>query len=109
MKKWLAMLAAASCVLSFAVQAADAPAKKAPTAQQQKMTTCNAEAKTKALKGDERKAFMKECLSKKKEAPAAAAGTQQDKMKSCNAEAKTKALKGDERKAFMKGCLAKAA
>ncbi|QXL83839.1 PsiF family protein [Comamonas sp. NLF-1-9] len=108
MKKWLALLAAAGCALSFAVQAADAPAKKAPTAQQQKMTTCNAEAKTKALKGDERKAFMKECLSKKKEAPAAAAN-QQDKMKSCNAEAKTKALKGDERKAFMKGCLAKAA
>lgn len=62
MKKWLAMLAAASCAFSFAVQAADAPAAKAPTAQQQKMTSCNAEAKTKALQGDERKAFMKECL-----------------------------------------------
>ena len=34
-------------------------------AQQEKMKTCNAEAKTKALKGDERKAFMKECLSNK--------------------------------------------
>jgi outer membrane lipoprotein-sorting protein len=32
------------------------------TAQQQKMTTCNADAKGK--KGDERKAFMKDCLSK---------------------------------------------
>lgn len=40
--------------------AADAP--KATT-QQQKMKDCNAEAKTKALKGDERKAFMKSCLS----------------------------------------------
>jgi hypothetical protein len=29
------------------------------------MKTCNADAKTKALKGDERKAFMKECLSNK--------------------------------------------
>lgn len=84
----------------------------AATAQQEKMKTCNAEAKTKALKGDERKAFMKDCLSAKKEtavAPVAKAEdvktTQQDKMKDCNAEAKTKALKGDERKAFMKGCL----
>lgn len=39
-------------------------------AQQEKMTTCNKEAKEKALKGDERKAFMKGCLSKKAEAVA---------------------------------------
>ncbi len=36
------------------------------TTQQEKMVTCNADAKTKALKGDERKKFMKECLSAKK-------------------------------------------
>ncbi len=100
MKKWLALLAAAGCALSLAAHAADAPAK-APTAQQQKMTTCNAEAKTKALKGDERKAFMKECLSAKTAAPA----TQQDKMKTCNVDAKTKNLAGDARKTFMKECL----
>lgn len=35
------------------------------TAQQEKMKTCNADAKTQGLKGDERKAFMKNCLSKK--------------------------------------------
>eukprot|EP01030_Chromulinospumella_sphaerica_P020498 gene20498-20413_t len=51
-------------------------------------------------KGDERKAFMKTCLSNK---PA----TQQDKMKTCNADAKAKTLKGDERKAFMSECLKK--
>ncbi len=70
--------------------------------QQEKMKTCNADAKTKALAGDERKAIMKECLS-------ADAGTglskQQEKMKTCNADAKAKALAGDERKAFMKSCL----
>jgi hypothetical protein len=38
-----------------------APAKPAPTAQQTKMKTCNADAAGK--KGDERKAFMKTCLS----------------------------------------------
>lgn len=36
------------------------------TAQQQRMKDCNAEAKTKELKGDPRKAFMKSCLSNKK-------------------------------------------
>lgn len=60
------------------------------------MATCNTEAADK--KGDERKAFMKTCLSNK---PA----TQQDKMKTCNADAKGK--KGDERKAFMSECLKK--
>ena len=44
--------------------AAPAATEKAPmTTQQNKMKTCNADAKTKALKGDERKAFMKTCLS----------------------------------------------
>ena len=37
----------------------------AATAQQEKMTTCNADATAKALKGDERKAFMSDCLKKK--------------------------------------------
>ena len=36
----------------------------ANTAQQEKMTTCNADATAKSLKGDERKAFMSECLKK---------------------------------------------
>ncbi len=81
--------------LSPAAHAADGDAK---TAQQSKMGACNKDAEGK--KGDERKAFMKECLSAKKEAPA-----QQTKMKTCNVEAKGKT--GDERKAFMKECLSK--
>ena len=44
--------------------------KKAPSpaqqAQQERMKSCNAEAKTKALKGPERKAFMSECLKASK-------------------------------------------
>ena len=43
--------------------------KKEPTAaqkaQQEKMKACNKDAGDKKLKGDERKAFMKECLSAK--------------------------------------------
>jgi len=65
------------------------------------MADCNKQAGDK--KGDERKAFMKSCLSAK---PAAAPMSQQDKMKACNAQATGK--KGDERKAFMKSCLSSA-
>lgn len=77
MKKLLT-LSALSLVLSFgAAHAADAPAKAAaaapaaaapaapaaePTKQQSKMGTCNKEAGD--MKGDERKAFMSECLKK---------------------------------------------
>jgi hypothetical protein len=72
-----------------------------PTAQQNKMKTCNADATGK--KGDERKAFMKQCLSAKPAAAPEPKLTQQDKMKKCNVDATGK--KGDERKAFMKECL----
>lgn len=70
---------------------------------QERMKTCNADATTKALKGDERKAFMSTCLK----ADSNAATTPQERMKTCNADAATKALKGDERKAFMSDCLKK--
>ena len=75
----------------------------AATAQQERMTTCNAEAKTKTLSGNDRKAFMSTCL---KSNPAAAS-TQQEKMKICNKNATEKTLKGDERKMFMSNCLKK--
>jgi hypothetical protein len=75
----------------------------AATEQQNKMTTCNADASAKSLKGDERKAFMSNCL---KAAPPPAA-TQQEKMKTCNATATAQALKGDARKSFMSNCLKK--
>ena len=91
MKKLIIAALALSCSAAFAAD--PAPAKNS---QQSKMTTCNKEAEGK--KGDERKAFMKECLSAKK-------ATQQEKMKTCNVDAKGK--KGDERKAFMKECLSK--
>lgn len=94
---------------------------QAATAQTSKMATCNADAKTKALKGEDRKKFMKDCLSTKAAEPAkmeaaktaapAAAhegkklSPQQEKMVTCNKDAKTKALKGDDRKKFMKECL----
>jgi len=78
----------------------------AQTAQQGKMASCNKEAGDKALKGPDRKTFMKECLSAKPaEAVSDKKTAQQEKMKSCNKEAGDKALKGPDRKAFMKTCL----
>ena len=95
----------------------------------EKMKGCSKEAT--GMKSEERKAFMKKCLSKDyvlksdaaADAPAAAAAipatpaapatpatpaassAQQDKMKACNADAKDKGLKGEERKKFMSACL----
>ena len=95
MNKFLSLSAAAAMVFAMGVgHAADGDAK---TKQQSKMTTCNADPKAKELKGDERKAFMKECLSSGKQEK------QQTKMGTCNKEAT--GMKGDERKAFMKNCL----
>jgi hypothetical protein len=97
---WLVTLGAALAAATLAQPAL------ADNTQQTKMTTCNADAKTKGLTGDDRKTYMKTCLS------AAGASTeskplnsQQQKMKDCNAEAKTKALTGDDRKTFMSHCL----
>ncbi len=95
----------------FALGLCVAPFAIAAPAQQNKMKTCNAEATAKGLgegKGDERKAFMKECLSAKPEKAtktAAGAAHQQNKMKMCNKEAGAKKLKGDDRKTFMSTCL----
>ena len=97
MKKLL--ITCAALTFSCTAMAAPEAAPAAKTAQQNKMVTCNADASGK--KGDERKAFMKTCLSAKPEAAPVTA--QQNKMKTCNADAAGK--KGDERKAFMKTCL----
>jgi hypothetical protein len=67
------------------------------------MKTCNADASAKALKGADREAYMKTCLSK--EGSASKGNSQQEKMKSCNADASSKGLKGTDREAFMKSCL----
>jgi hypothetical protein len=79
------------------------PASAANT-QQEKMKSCNAEAKSQNLSGDARKSFMKTCLANQ---PAAAPelNWQQQKMKQCNADATAKGLKGADRKTFMKTCL----
>jgi hypothetical protein len=85
-------------------QPADKPSAK-QSAQQQKMKSCNAQASKKGMKGDERQAFMSECLSAEGKKGGQKMTAQQQKMKSCNAQASKKGMKGDERKAFMSQCL----
>ena len=95
--KMRTILSMMAVLLAFCVATANAA-----TEQQNKMATCNKEATGK--KGDERKAFMKDCLSKKPaEDPKPAMNSQQSKMATCNKEATGK--KGDERKKFMSECL----
>lgn len=64
------------------------------TPQQEKMKACNTEATGKT--GDERKAFMKTCLSAK---PA----KKESKISMCNK--KTAGLKGEERKKAQSECM----
>jgi hypothetical protein len=99
----IASLAALSLFLAVLVVT---PLSGQAAEQQNKMKACNEQANAKGLgegKGEERKAFMKECLSAK---PAKSGKTaQQEKMKACNKEAGEKKLAGDERKKFMSTCL----
>ena len=71
MRKFMSLLGL-SLSLSLGSAYAASPAAPATPAvpaakstQQNKMKTCNKEAGDKKLKGDERKAFMKSCLSNK--------------------------------------------
>ena len=84
-----------SMSLSPLAHAADGEAK---TAQQSKMGACNKDAEGK--KGDARKAFMKECLSAKKEASAPIAA--------CEKASAEKKLAGAAKASFEKKCIADA-
>ena len=87
----------AACALALAMPAFGQAQKAAANPQQEKMKMCNDKAGDK--KGDERKAFMKTCLS----ADAPAKMTQSEKMSMCNK--KTAGLKGDERNKAQSECM----
>lgn len=100
------MISPRKCIVLMAATAALGFATVAPAtnAQQQKMTSCNAQAKAQSLSGSARSKFMKSCLSSSK-GHSHSMNSQQMKMKSCSADAKAKALKGAARKSFMSTCL----
>ena len=95
-------------VALFMVSLGATPYAMAAPQQQNKMKACSERANAKGFgegKGDERKEFMKNCLSAKSEKGGGGKGSQRNKMKTCNKEAGDKKLKGDERKQFMSDCL----
>jgi hypothetical protein len=97
MNKLLALIVASAFAFAAPAFAADPPktdAPKALTPQQEKMKTCNAQAGDK--KGDERKAFMKTCLS-------AAPAKPESKMAMCNK--KTAGLAKEERAKAQSECM----
>ena len=101
--RWLVTLGAMLAVAMGQAVSAQTASTAHTNSQQEKMKTCNADASSKGLKGDDRQAYMKTCLSK--EGATKTGNSQQEKMKTCNADASSKGLKGDERKSFMKTCL----
>jgi hypothetical protein len=86
---------------------ARAAAANQGSSQQDKVKVCNNMADNKGLKGDDRKNFIQDCLSK--------AGNQQvhemsqkDKMDTCKKLADRKSLTGSDRRSFIKECMNKA-
>ncbi|HEV3182843.1 MAG TPA: PsiF family protein [Steroidobacteraceae bacterium] len=100
---WLVAMGATLAIIAAQGVIAQTATSAHTNSQQEKMKTCNATADSKSLKGEDRQAYMKTCLSK--EGSATKGNSQQEKMKKCNADANVKALKGDERKTFMQSCL----
>jgi hypothetical protein len=90
-------------LIAIGLVAAFALAPQAQAASQKNRAACKTEAGDK--KGDERKAFMKTCLSEKAAASKDARTAQQEKMKTCSMNAKQDGLKGDKRREFMRTCL----
>ncbi len=75
------------------------PPTTAQAAQQQRMTTCNADASQRNLKGDARQTYMTGCLGGKM--------NQTTLMKVCNAQASQDKLSANDRKAYLSTCLKK--
>jgi hypothetical protein len=98
--RFSALIALSALLLGFSCVSV-----QANNTQQDKMKSCNADATAKNLTGDDRKTYMKTCLSNKPAAATASGNSQQQKMKTCNADATSRKLTGDDRKAYMKTCL----
>jgi hypothetical protein len=86
---------------------AGAEADKQGASQQDKMKACNNVADNRGLKGDDRKNFMQDCLSKAGSQPLSDM-SQKDKLNVCKNLADRKNLKGEDRRSFLKDCMNKA-
>ena len=95
-------------MLSLSLMLGIAHANEEKMPRKNKMSQCHAQAGDK--KGDERKAFMKECLSTKATSNDADSASDKSQAKAAKIKSKAcktqaKGLKGDERKAKISECL----
>ena len=97
--KTLVSAALSAALIALACLAGNAHAAAATVKEARAM--CKTEAG--AMKGAERKTFMKSCVAKNR--PARAMSPQAMKMKSCSAEFKGSGKAKGERRAFMSACM----
>lgn len=108
---WVAMMSLLLATNLTSVTAAKTPQSKpeqsSTVSSQDKAKACNDAADKKSLKGQDRKNFMQDCLSK--------AGNEQlnqmsqkDKMDVCKDLADKRNLAGSDRRSFIKDCMNKA-
>src|ERR1700749_3442495 len=95
-------IASIACVVAAlasapAIAQTTKPPSPAQAAQQQRMTTCNADAGQRNLSGDARKSYMSACLGGKM--------NQTTLMKVCNGQATQDKLASDARKTYLGTCL----
>lgn len=85
------------------------PKKEASPAQKahrERMSACSKDAKQQGLKSEERKSFMRQCLSEGAAAAAPEGVSKRSQSSACKKQARAKGLKNEERKAFITECMA---
>ena len=84
-----------------------APQKGSGTSvsQQDKARACNDLADKKGLKGEDRKNFLQDCLSKTSNTKSLDDMSQRDKLDACKNLADKRNLKGEDRRSFLKDCM----
>ena len=99
------------CILCALVTAKPgAPADRQGTAasNQDKIKACNDLADKRNLKGDDRKNFLHDCISKTTDVKPPSEMSQKEKLDVCKNLADKKNLKGEARRTFLKDCMNKA-
>lgn len=100
----------AICALATArpTSAQDRQGAAASASNQDKIKACNDLADRKNLKGDDRKNFLHDCISKTTDVQPLSDVSQKDKLNACKNLADKKNLKGEDRRSFLKDCMNKA-
>ena len=75
--------------------------------QQDKAKACNDLAEKKGLKGNDRRDFLQNCLSKTSGAQSIGDMSQRDKLNACKNVADRRNLQGEDRRSFLKDCMNK--